>query len=44
VSNIKSYQFDISKVSRHEINELWATIDRINFDNSIIINRKVSNP
>jgi len=43
VSNIKSYQFDISKVSRHEINELWATIDRINFDNSIIINRKVSN-
>ena len=41
VSNIRSYQFDISKVNKDEINELWTTIDRINFDNSIIINRKL---
>jgi len=43
VSNIRSYQFDISNVTKEEINELWTTIDRINFDNSIIINRKVNN-
>lgn len=41
VSNIRSYQFDISKVNKGEISELWTTIDRINFDNSIKINRKI---
>ena len=41
VSNIRPYQFDISKVSKEEINELWKTIDRINFDGIIKINRNV---
>lgn len=41
VSNIRSYQFDISKVSKEEINDLWKTIDRMNFDGSIKINRKI---
>jgi len=39
VSNIRSYQFDISKLSNEEINQIWKTIDRINFDSSIRINR-----
>lgn len=41
VSNIRSYQFDISKLSKNEINQLWKTIDRIKFDDSIKINRKI---
>ncbi len=41
VSNIRSYQFDISKVSKEEINKLWKTIDRINFDGIIKINRNI---
>jgi uncharacterized protein (DUF1015 family) len=40
VSNIRSYQFDISKVNKDEINELWTIIGRINFDNSIKMNRR----
>jgi len=37
VSNTRSYEFDISKLSNEGINELWKTIDRINFDDSIKI-------
>jgi hypothetical protein len=40
VSNTKSYQFDISRLSKDEMNELWTTIDRMNFDKSIRISRK----
>lgn len=40
VSNIRSYQFDISKLSNKETDELWKTIDNINFDGGININRK----
>jgi len=39
ISNIRSYQFDISKVSKEEIDNFWETIDRMNFDGSIKINR-----
>lgn len=41
VSNVRSYEFDISKLSPEEINELLETIDRINFDRSIEIRRKM---
>lgn len=41
VSNIKSYQFDISNLSKDELNELRKTIDRMNFDKSIQISRKI---
>ncbi len=41
VSNIRSYQFDISKVRQEEIDDFWKTIDRMNFDRSIKINRKI---
>jgi len=40
VSNIRSYQFDISRLSNEETDELWKTIDNINFDSSINITRK----
>jgi hypothetical protein len=39
VSSIRSYQFDISNLTKDEMNELWKTVDRINFDKSIKINR-----
>ncbi len=39
VSNMKSYQFDISKLNTDATNKLWATIDKINFDDSIKISR-----
>lgn len=39
VSNIQSYQFDISKLSNEETNQIWKTIDRINFDSIIRIKR-----
>ena len=39
VSNIRAYQFDISKLSNEETNQIWKTIDRINFDSSIRIKR-----
>jgi hypothetical protein len=42
VSNIKSYQFDISGLTKGEKNEHWKTVDRMNFDNSIKINRKTN--
>jgi len=38
VSNMKPYQFDLSRLGKNEINQLWATIDKINFDGSIKIN------
>jgi hypothetical protein len=41
ISSIRSYQFDISKLNDDDVNQLWKTIDRINFDNSIRINRKI---
>jgi hypothetical protein len=39
VSNLKSYQFDASRLSADKINALWRTIDKMNFDGSIKINR-----
>ncbi|MDA2921256.1 hypothetical protein MYX76_17485 [Desulfobacterota bacterium AH_259_B03_O07] len=40
VSDIRSYQFDISKLSKDEMNELWKTVARMNFDESIKIRRQ----
>ena len=40
-SNLRSYQFDISNLTKDEMNELWKTVDRMNFDKSIKINRKI---
>jgi hypothetical protein len=39
VSTVRSYAFDISKLSHQELNQLWETIDRMNFDSSIKIVR-----
>jgi hypothetical protein len=39
-SSIRSYQFDISRLSKVEMNEVWTTIYRMNFDKSIKISRK----
>ncbi len=39
VSNLKSYQFDTSRLSADKINALWRTIDKMNFDGSIKIDR-----
>ena len=39
-STLRSYQFDISNLTKDEKNEPWKTVDRMNFDNSIKINRK----
>jgi len=41
VSNIRSYQFDISKVSKKEMDDFWKTIEKMNFDCSIKINQKI---
>ncbi len=38
-STLRSYQFDISNLSRDEMNELWKTVDRMNFDKSMKISR-----
>jgi hypothetical protein len=40
VSKVRSYQFDISRLSKDEMNGVWKTIDRMNFDKSIKISRK----
>jgi hypothetical protein len=40
VSNLRSYHFDISRLSNDEVNELWKTIIKINFDSSIRIVRR----
>jgi hypothetical protein len=39
-STSRSYQFDISNLTKDEMNELWKTVDRMNFDKSIKISRK----
>jgi hypothetical protein len=41
VSTMRSYQFDISRLDKAEIAELWKTVDRMNFDDSIKISRKI---
>jgi len=41
VSNLRSYEFGISKVSKEETNKLWKTIDKTNFDRVIKINRNI---
>ena len=40
VSNLRSYQFDISRLSNEERDQLWKTIDRMNFDGTIRIVRR----
>jgi len=37
---MKPYQFDLSRLGKNEMNRLWATINKINFDESITINRR----
>jgi len=41
VSDKRSYQFDISRLDKAEFAELWKTVDRMNFDDSIKISRKI---
>jgi hypothetical protein len=40
ISNIKQYQFDISNLTKDEMNELWKTVDLMNFDGSIKVSRE----
>jgi len=40
VSDMRSYQFDISNLSKDEMSELWKTVGRMNFDESIKIRRQ----
>jgi hypothetical protein len=40
-STLRSYQFDISNLTKDELNELWETVDRMNFGGCIKVTREV---
>lgn len=39
-STLRSYQFDISNLPEDELNKLWKTVDRMNFDGCIKVSRE----